>query len=477
MNSPADPQLQLDSGHSGLSVSLAATRANAADSVESALDDAVEKLNSVIKPNVTKPAPVDAAAVTLELMNRILQAPSRRDAVAEMVDFLATLCPDCSVRCGMGKSNLNLLYDHRLGWLGSESSLHQDMSGLWGEDDEGVWPSDHAVCARGETSIRFSLPNSIATSRCEIRIEGGADEIRLIDLRWLQTAMETVGNGIWSRPARSMPSIAVSVIRRGKLSLSMAGIVLCVLALWPVHYRVASTAKVETTHQRIVSAPFEATLLKSNVRPGDQVAAGDVLFTLDGRPLRLEREGVDAEIQQAAKEHNVALATGRIADAQQASLRKKQLTRRHDLISDRLGRLEVASPIAGVIVNGDLERFEGSTLDQGQTLIEVAPMDKMILEVEIPECEIGYVSAGATTRVKIDAIGGRSMELPLQSVFPRSELRDDRNVFIARTELDNTDQKLRPGMRGEAITYGPIRPWIWSWGRTAFERVLWWIGY
>jgi multidrug resistance efflux pump len=265
--------------------------------------------------------------------------------------------------------------------------------------------------------------------------------------------------------------------RRTRTLLTAAGLLLAGLAIWPVHYRVPCSARVETARQRIVATPFEAMLLSTKVQPGDQVQAGEVLVELDGRPLRLEREAIEAEIGQFVKEYNVALATRRIADAQQAALKEQHLRRQHELLTDRLGRLEVVSPIDGIVVSGDLEKFIGAPLERGQTLIEVSPLDTVIIEIEIPEYEIGYVSEGAATRVKLNAIGGKSIRAPLAEVFPASELRDDRNVFIGRIEVENSALQLRPGMRGQATTYGPLRPWIWSWIRGAIERGLWWIGY
>jgi multidrug efflux pump subunit AcrA (membrane-fusion protein) len=257
----------------------------------------------------------------------------------------------------------------------------------------------------------------------------------------------------------------------------MVCIVLLAVAIWPVQYRIACTALVDTTLQRLVSTPFESTLLKTHVKPGDTVSRGDVLLELDGRPLRLERESIEAEIQQVVKTHDVALATRRIADAQQAAFKEQHLRRQYDLLSDRLQRLEVISPIDGIVVSGDLEKFVGSPLERGQTLIEVAPMNRMIIEIEIPAHEIGYVKKGDQTRLKIDAIGGKSIRVPLSEIFPAAEIRNDRNIFVGRIELDNPDQKLRPGMRGKATMYGPLRPRVWSWVHGGIERALWWIGY
>jgi len=444
--------------------------------MEERLDDAVEKIDSVTEGAYRSELTSPSAGI-VPLMERLLRSASRREAIVELVHFLESCFDDSTVRCGYGKAKLIHLYDRRFGWLGPESSLYEEWSKQWETPQRRASDSaDEEIAFVGrQGDLRCWFPNEDGSTRYEIWIQG--ESIGPESLAWFTPAISVVTLAIWSRPVRSLPKSAKRIARRRKTSLAIGGLALCMLAAWPVHYRVRSTARIETIHQRIVSAPFDATLLTSKVRPGDTVRQGDVLLVLDGRPLRLECESIEAEIQQAAKEHDVALVTGRVAEAQQAALKEQQLNRHYDLLSDRLKRLDVLSPIDGVVVIGDLQRYEGTSLERGQTLIEVAPMDKMVLEVEIPEYEIGYVGIHAKTRVKIDAIGGPSITLPLQDVFPRSELRDDRNVFIGRIELDNQDGRLRPGMLGEATTYGPMRPWVWSWIRGSVERVLWWIGY
>ena len=463
-----------------LRVSLAGSQH---ESMTAALDQAMAKLSAVtqtdgpggdVSPNTS--------TALFQLIEAMSSAPSRRDAAVALVGFLASQCNDCSVRCGFGRGRLTHLFDHRLGWLGPESSLQQGVAEQWesprrrASDPQSDDPqSDAAAVLCRDRVVELQLPQPGGSSKCVVWIEG--QQVESDPLAWLPPIVTTIGTVLWSRPVRSWPSIIVRMARHTSITVAVAGLLLLVLAIWPVHYRVACTARVETTQQRLISTPFEATLLKANVKPGDTVKSGDVLLVLDGRPLRLEREAIESEIQQVAKEHDVALATRRIADAQQAAFKRQQLNRHYDLLSDRLGRLEVISPIDGVVVSGDLEKFVGSPLERGQTLIEVAPMDKMIVEVEIPEYEIGYISKDAETRLKIDAIGGKSIRTRLTDVYPSAELRDDRNVFIGRIVLENTDQKLKPGMRGEATAYGPLRPWIWSWVRGSIEQVLWWIGY
>ena len=484
-SSPVSSEPPARSEASPLRVSLAGQQS----SITAALDDAVAKLNAVTgyeppsNPEQTgdgqtaRTGPPQDATPLFQLIENMSAAASRRDAVTQMVELLTSQCGDCHVRCGLGRARLTHLFDSRLGWLGPESSLHQQASEQW----ESPWQraddpdKDIASCVRRGSTIELYFPQPNGSGRCLVSIEGDRIDSRVF--QWLQPAVKTIGSVLWSRPTHSLPSIVIRMARRTSIMLAVGAVVVLLLGLWPVHYRVACTARVETTQQRMVATPFEATLLHANVKPGDVVKRGDILVELDGRPLRLEREAIEAEIQQVSKEHDVALATRRIAEAQQAALKKQQLSRQYELISQRLGQLEVASPIDGVVISGDLERFVGSPLERGQTLIEVAPMDKLIIEVEIPEHEIGYVSKGADTRIKIDAIGGESIRLPLEELYPSAELRDDRNVFIGRIRIDNADQKLKPGMRGEGTTYGPLRPWVWSWVRGGIERTLWWVGY
>ncbi len=406
----------------------------------------------------------------LQLIEEVARSQNRAQAIEELVTAIAAHFPGTRVRCGIGQRRMKRLYDRRLGWLGAESSLHEQAESEWAK-----LPLDATDCHIGEDSFALTLPEPEGQGRCVVWVEG--EQVHDAPRDWLLGGLPTLRLLLWQRPLRSWSHLLQKLGLGSTFWLAVAISALFLVFLWPVPYRIACTAVVEPLQQRLVAAPFETKLLAAHVKPGDTVTAGQILLVLDGRPLRLELDAIEAERQQAAKQNDMALAAGRIADAQQAALKERQLARQKELISDRLSKLEVVSPIDGVIVSGDLDRFVGSPLEMGQTLMEVAPLDRMAIEVEIPEYEIGYVTAESDTKIKIAAIGGRAMRMPLADVYPSAEIRDDRNVFVGRVEVENTARKLRPGMRGEATTYGPLRPLAWSWLRGAFERVLWWVGY
>ncbi|MCD0459037.1 efflux RND transporter periplasmic adaptor subunit [Roseiconus lacunae] len=439
---------------------------------------------------------------SIELIELIAATTDRLEAISLLVRFVGDQYPDCSVRCGIGAASMRRFMDRKLGWLGPASDLFQQAMRQWEDDPQtNRHPNENGerqslanlpVDAQQKgfedatsqdslvrnSIVRINIDDDQGPGRCVLWIDG--DSIKREDRSWLRKTLPTVRSLLWHQSG----TVTSHLLRRlgaygasARLYLAISLVAFVILASWPVSYRVRCTSVVRPMHARVISAPFESRLEASHVKLGQAVAAGDVLMTLDGRPLRLELDSIDAQIAQVEKERDIALASGKIADGQQAKLRYRELNRKRDLLLGRLKRLEVISPIDGVIVSGDLDRSIGMTLEMGQAVLEVAPLDWMVIELEIPEAEIGFVSPDDDARVRLSSLSNTVIDRPIASIHPSAEIRDDRNVFVARIELENANNQLRPGMRGDAIAYGPVRPWLWSSLRKLLDNVIWWIGY
>ena len=449
------------------------------DAIVSSLNEAMEKLGEVERQFlIDTELNHERATSLIQLLGELGGCKSRSAAAMKIAEFIVAHGNQVQVRFAVGAGKLKRLRDCRLGWLGPESSLHDEYSQKWVMPTD-VEPEAQAknvfVYRRGqEIAIHLQQPGGKQKYMFWIQGDGKQSENAF---QWLHPTLEAVGEVLWSRPKRGFGQLGKGFGSSAVRLSVFAGSLLLLFAVWPVSYRVACLARVETAQERMIAAPFNATLEQSYVKPGDRVAAGDLLAKLDGRPLRLELEAVDAEIQQVSKEHTAALATNQIAEAQQFALKQRRFDRQRTLIMDRLGRLDVISPIDGVVISGDLDKFVGAPMERGQGLLEVAPLAEMRIELEIPDYEVGYVKRGSKTAVKLDAIGGLAMNFKIKNIYPSAELRDDRNVFIAQIQVDNRDGALMPGMLGEATAFGPARPRLWSWLRPALERGLWWLGY
>ena len=243
---------------------------------------------------------------------------------------------------------------------------------------------------------------------------------------------------------------------------------------WP--YKVRCDCTVEPVVRRYVAAPFNGTLDQALARPGEVVGQGMVLARLDGRELTWERASVESDHGRAEKRRDAAFAARNYAEAEIAKLEIERLAMKMQLLDHRVDHLEVRSPIDGVVTSGDLERAQGAPVELGQTLFEVAPLDRMIVEVAVPQREIAHVAAGQSVLVRLDALPQRSWELELERVQPRSELRDHDNVFLAEVSLNNADGSLRPGMDGRAAIVTRRRSLAWIVFHKPWESLLMWWG-
>ncbi len=229
-------------------------------------------------------------------------------------------------------------------------------------------------------------------------------------------------------------------------TIALAGAIL----LFPTPFKVKCDFTVEPVVRRYVAAPFDGTLDKTFVEPGNMVSEGQVLAVLDGRELQLERAGLEAEIGAAKKKRVAALASREPANAQLAALEMAQLETKIETINPRLQHLSIQCPMDGVVVSGDLRRTEGAPLSIGQTLFEIAPLDRMIAEIAVPQDEVSHVRSGMPVDLRFDAFPGQSWTGELVKVHPRAELQDQTTVFIAEVHLENPDGRLSPGMSGRA---------------------------
>ncbi len=139
----------------------------------------------------------------------------------------------------------------------------------------------------------------------------------------------------------------------------------------------------------------------------------------------------------------------------------KRLNVQIALLEHRIESLAIRSPIEGIVVAGDMEKAEGAPLTIGQTLFEVAPLDRMTVEVRVPEEDVSYVTPGMPVDVTLDALADETISGKILRVSPQAELKDHESVFVAEFEWKNLDGRLRPGMNGWAEVTGPRKSLGW----------------
>jgi biotin carboxyl carrier protein len=264
--------------------------------------------------------------------------------------------------------------------------------------------------------------------------------------------------------------------RKAKATIALGLIAFLTMCL-PVKYRVGCDCQVQPVVRRFVAAPYDGKLEKSLVEPGDQVTEHQLLARLDGRELRWELAGLEAELNRAEKSRDSAMAIGSMAEAQQADLEYERVALKIKLLQNRLDRLEVRSPLSGIVISGDLKKTVGAPLSVGQVLFEISPLDRMIVEVAIPEREILHVMRGMEVVFRVDAYPGKKWSGIIHKIFPRAEMRESESIYLAEVHLDNASGELRPGMKGQARVIGQRHKLGWNLFHKPYESLGMLIGF
>jgi multidrug resistance efflux pump len=202
--------------------------------------------------------------------------------------------------------------------------------------------------------------------------------------------------------------------------------------------------------------------------------ADQLIASLDGRKLRIELSGIRADYDGAKKRRESALALGNIAESQIALSEMNRFLSKIDILKQQLTQLEVRSPINGLVLTGDLEKAEGAPLEMGQTLFEIAPLNEMVAEINIPESEIQYVTSGMPVVFKLNAFPLETWIGKVEHIHPCTEIVDNQSVFIAKVHLPNTHNQFRPGMQGSAKIETERAPLGWNLFHRGWESIRYW---
>ena len=301
-------------------------------------------------------------------------------------------------------------------------------------------------------------------------------------VRFLRTASDCLvstlaliarAEGSWLR--RSWTTLRRAVGRRAFAAMTAVAVIVVAAMALPMPYRISARCVIEPMQRRFVVAPHQGLIETSLVQPGDVVHAWQSLARMDGREVRWELAGLEADRRQAQQQHDSSLARGELGKSELARLEVEQLDAKLGLLRRRESLLELKSPLDGVVLSGSLEKLSSAPVETGQVLFEIAPLDQLRVEVAVPAADYRHIAIGDTIELRFDGRLSEPVNGTLARIRPRSEIRDSADVFVAEVELPNLNDSLRPGQRGHAIVTGPRNPLAWNLFHKAFDRVRTWL--
>jgi multidrug efflux pump subunit AcrA (membrane-fusion protein) len=249
-----------------------------------------------------------------------------------------------------------------------------------------------------------------------------------------------------------------------KLALTALVMAAGAMAFVDVEHRVTAKGQIQGEMRRLVGAPFDGYIKRQYARAGEIVRANDLLAELEENDLVLDRLRQVAHRRQYQLELDRALAKREIAAANIAQAQIAQTDAEIDLSDQMLARTRIRAPYDAVVVSGDLSQSVGRPVSRGDTLFELAPLDRYRVTAIVPEADIQSVASGQTARLLLAAIPEQTFDMVVVTVTPVAQVVDGVNGFEVIGTIVQHDARVRPGMEGVAkIAVGERRlVWIWT---------------
>src|ERR1700744_976137 len=287
--------------------------------------------------------------------------------------------------------------------------------------------------------------------------------------RWL---IVKIGESFWNQLARLLgPGYAAR-------KLAVLAIIAAVVTgyYWKGLYRVTTDAAIEGQIHRSVVAPFNGFMLEEPVRAGDTVKARQLMARLDDRDLLLERLKWITERERRKLEFEKAMGERNRSEQQISTTQIEQAEAEIHLVDEQLARSRLTAPFDGIVISGDLTQSVGASLQRGQELFQVAPLDSYRVVLDVDETQISDVAVGQKGSMVASSLPGETFPLSITKITPVSKAHDGRNTFRVEGKLDDAAQALRPGMHGVAkIDIEPRRMvWIWTRAFLDWTRLTFW---
>ncbi len=181
-------------------------------------------------------------------------------------------------------------------------------------------------------------------------------------------------------------------------------------------------------------------------------------YTLPEQQIGLELEVENAELNlESVRAANDARRVREIAEL-------RSIEAEHALATEQLQNWDrqihngvLRAPAPGLVVYGrvdwDEPAYEGMEVREGQEVVLLPDVSTMMVELEIPEAQIGRLATGQSAAIQVDAFPGRGFRgrvthvSTLPDAGPGNQLL---KVYVAQVLIDgdNGQGGLRPGMNG-----------------------------
>lgn len=205
--------------------------------------------------------------------------------------------------------------------------------------------------------------------------------------------------------------------------------------------------KLAANRSVIISPEVTGRIVKIAVQSGQSVARGETLIALDNGKQRAELAEQSASLRDEHRKLNEmrklvarGAVTQSVLEGQEASV--AQVQARLDAARYELSLRTLQAPFAGTVSLIDLS--EGALVNSGDTLLHLDELDKLRLDLAVPERYLSLLRPGMPVTATSTAWPDQQFNGTLTTLDSR--ISNDTQNIKARVMIPNGNGQLRPGM-------------------------------
>lgn len=174
----------------------------------------------------------------------------------------------------------------------------------------------------------------------------------------------------------------------------------------PISQLYSTSATLRARRQATVIARTRGVIEELRVEEGDRVSKGQVMAVLenDEQQIAAARARSAAEVAERERDRQAdLLEQGLVSEDVYEKLRRDAIDARHaaELAELELSRTTIRAPFAGVVLTRHLD--VGATVGDGTAVYDLADLDPLEADVNIPERHVQRLQPGQTVRLTADA--------------------------------------------------------------------------
>lgn len=229
----------------------------------------------------------------------------------------------------------------------------------------------------------------------------------------------------------------------------------------PIYREVPLSGSVMARRVSLLSPKVNGIVDEVYADDGDSVKKADILMRLDNTLAKMEMardaaasEEAAARLEEAIRQRDEAailvkkkhvsntayLAASAEVKMNRAVLKRLQAQLRHQ--QETVHRHTVKAPFDGVIGKKLVEI--GQWVETGDGVFELVEVDKLRIDVPVPQRYFSLITLGTPVTVQFDALPEKTFDAAVTSTIPVGS--DAARTFSMRIDMDNLNRSVAPGM-------------------------------